>query len=70
LSRQDAPQPRNTELPLVAAVRVTGVLDGKLAAQVGGQLIPVGLLVTVPVPGPINATVMADGLNLADTDFA
>ena len=39
--RQDAPQPRNTELPVALAVKVTGVLGEKLAAQVGGQLIPI-----------------------------
>ena len=37
------------------AVRVTEVPDGKLAVQVEGQLIPAGLLVTVPVP--VRATV-------------
>ena len=66
--RQEAPQPRNREVPVAFAVKVTGVLGEKLAEQVGGQLIPTGLLVTVPVPGPINATVIADGLNFAVTD--
>jgi|HubBroStandDraft_6_1064221.scaffolds.fasta_scaffold15514_3 hypothetical protein len=66
--RQEAPQPRNREVPVVLAVKVTGVLGEKLAEQVGGQLIPVGLLVTVPVPGPINTTVIADGLKFAVTD--
>ena len=37
------------------AVRVMDVPDGKLAVQVVGQLIPAGLLVTVPVP--VTATV-------------
>ncbi len=34
------------------AVSVTGVFAGKLNEQVGGQLIPAGALVTVPVPLP------------------
>jgi hypothetical protein len=45
----------------------------KLAAQVFGQLIPVGLLVTVPVPVPALCTVSWMGeaveLNVAVTDF-
>jgi hypothetical protein len=32
----------------------------KLAEQVVGQLIPLGLLVTVPVPAPDEVTVSAD----------
>ncbi len=38
-----------------AAVRVTEVL--KLAEQVGGQLMPLGTLVTVPLPVPAGVTV-------------
>jgi hypothetical protein len=45
-----------------------------LAEQVVGQLIPVGLLVTVPVPVPASVTVSANCtgvvLNVAVTDFA
>ena len=37
---------------LGVAVSVTGVFAGKLNEQVGGQLIPAGTLVTVPVPLP------------------
>jgi hypothetical protein len=33
-----------------ASVRVTAVPEGKLAVQVWPQLIPAGLLVTVPAP--------------------
>jgi hypothetical protein len=48
------------------AVNVTWVLCGKLAEQVVGQLIPAGLLVTVPVPA--RATVkLSVALNVAVT---
>ena len=39
------------------AVRVTWVFAGKLAVQAVGQLIPAGLLVTVPAPVAGVATV-------------
>ena len=45
------------------AVRVTEVPDAKLAVHVVGQLIPPGLLVTVPVP--VTATVKLEGGLLA-----
>lgn len=51
------------------AVRVTAVPLLKLAAQVEGQLIPAGLLVTVP--WPVMATVNCAELalvNVAETD--
>lgn len=35
---------------------VTAVWSGKTAEHVVGQLIPAGLLVTVPLPVPANAT--------------
>jgi hypothetical protein len=47
--------PENWKPEPAAAVRVMEVPDGKLAVQVEGQLIPAGLLVTVPVP--VSATV-------------
>ena len=49
------------------AVRVTDVPDVKLAVQVEGQLIPAGLLVTVP--WPVTATVNCAELavNVAET---
>jgi hypothetical protein len=47
----------NAEPLLGAAVSVTDVPVGKLALQVGPQLIPGGTLVTTPVPGPEDTTV-------------
>ncbi len=44
-----------------AAVRVTWVPDGKLELHVPGQVIPVGALVTVPVPLPALVTVSVGG---------
>lgn len=50
------------------SVSVTFVFGAKLALHVPGQLIPVGLLVTVPVPLPDVVTVNASpGVNAADT---
>jgi hypothetical protein len=48
-------QPPNVESLVVVALRVTGVEKG--AVHVPGQLIPPGLLATVPVPLPDRATV-------------
>jgi len=45
-------QPENTEPLAAAAVRVTLVPLEKLAAHVPLQLIPAGLLLTVPPPVP------------------
>ena len=50
-------QPPNVELVLTASVRVTEVPLGKPAVQVVGQLIPDGVLMTVPVPVPLSFTV-------------
>ncbi|MGB8989540.1 MAG: hypothetical protein WCC37_23280 [Candidatus Sulfotelmatobacter sp.] len=66
------------KVPPVAgvSVRVTEEFGGKLAVQVAGvadeQLIPAGVLVTVPVPVPAKATVSPTpvelvGLNVAET---
>jgi hypothetical protein len=52
-------KPANTEAPVAVAVSVTCVPAGKLAEHVDGQLIPAGLLITVPVPVPIGSTVKA-----------
>src|SRR5712691_3862936 len=55
-------QPANTEPATGVAVRVTLVLRVKVAAQVAPQVIPVGVLVTVPSPVPVLATVrLKDG---------
>ena len=50
-------QPTKCELVPAAAVSVTWVPDLKLALHVFPQLMPAGLLVTVPVPVPARATV-------------
>jgi hypothetical protein len=67
-------QPANVEPAVALAVSVATVPLLKLALQVPGQLIPVGLLVTVPVPVPASETVsgnvVTDVLNVAVTDFA
>jgi hypothetical protein len=49
--------PLKVEDPVAAAVRVTAVLYGKAYEQVEPQAIPVGLLVTVPLPVPALLTV-------------
>jgi hypothetical protein len=50
-------KPANDDPSPAVAVNVTLVLVGKPAEQVLGQLIPSGLLVTVPVPVPASVTV-------------
>ena len=45
--------PPKVELVLTASVSVTEVPLGKLAVQAVGQLMPAGLLITVPVPVPL-----------------
>ena len=50
-------QPAKVEFGAGAAVSVTAVPGAKPAAQVVPQLMPAGLLVTVPVPVPEEVTV-------------
>ena len=50
-------QPVNVEPDLAVAVSLTDVPLGMLALQVVPQLIPEGLLVTVPAPAPAMCTV-------------
>ena len=50
-------QPVNNDAPVAAAVRLTELPAVKLARQVAPQLIPAGVLVTVPVPAPAGITV-------------
>ena len=54
-------QPPNEELLPAVEVSVSGVFGGKLAEQPAvepaAQLIPAGLLMTIPVPSPTTATV-------------
>jgi hypothetical protein len=61
--------PANIELVAAVAVRVTAVPRSKLAVQVFPQLMPEGLLATLPVPLPLKDTVSAgETLKLAITD--
>ena len=50
-------QPPKEEVALAAADKVTAVPLGKLAVHVDPQLMPAGLLVTVPAPAPVLWTV-------------
>jgi phage tail protein X len=64
-------QPANVEPVAAPAVRVTTVPLLKFAEHVLGQLIPDGLLVTLPEPVPANVTVSGKtGLKVAVTDSA
>jgi hypothetical protein len=49
-------QPPKVDMAFGAAVNVTCIPCSKLAEQAGPQLIPEGLLITVPVPLPVVAT--------------
>src|SRR6185312_14623895 len=71
---QAPPQPANAEPVSGVAVKLTTVPLAKLAEHVVPQEIPGGVLVTVPVPVPLLATVREKGPGLAVkfalTDFA
>ena len=65
-------QPVNVEPPVEAAVRATVLPIGKSAAQTVPQEMPLGLLVTVPVPLPVPDLLTVNwfvgiALNVADT---
>src|SRR5262245_41185767 len=64
-------QPSKIEPAAAAAVSVTELPVGNEALQVFPQLMPPGLLVTVPVPPPAFVTVRVEGtaLNVAVTDL-
>ena len=55
---QGPDHPENVSFGPAVSVRVTGVFCGRLTEQVEGQLMPAGLLVTVPEPE--TATVKVD----------
>ncbi len=68
---QAPPQPVKTDPALARAVRSTLVPEVKVAEQVAPQLIPAGLLVTVPEPAPCGVTVSENcGLKVAVTFWA
>lgn len=71
---QAPPQPANVEPESGVAAKLTTVPLAKLAEHVVPQEIPEGVLVTVPVPLPVFATVRVKGptfaLKFALTDFA
>jgi hypothetical protein len=52
-------QPVKVLLAVGTSLSVTWVFCAKLAKHVVGQLIPAGVLVTVPVPFPASVTVTA-----------
>jgi hypothetical protein len=58
-SHSTPPHPANVELAFGVAVSVIAVPLAKFAEQAVGQLIPVGVLVTVPPPVPASETVNA-----------
>ena len=61
--------PAKVEFDPAVAVRVTGVAGLKVALHVDPQLMPEGLLVTVPCPVPLRLTVSTGkSLNVAVTD--
>ena len=68
------PQPANVEPESGVTAKLTTVPLAKLAEHVVPQEIPEGVLVTVPVPGPLLATVRVKGpgfaVKFALTDFA
>ena len=64
-SQRAPPHPANVEFVFGAAVSVIAVPLAKFAVQAVGQLIPAGLLVTVPPPVPASETVNANVLVLA-----
>ena len=58
-----------TEFALGVAVSVTTVPAGKREEQVGGQLIPVGLLDTAPEPDPSIMTTIGQRVDPTITSF-
>ena len=68
---QAPPQPVNTDPAAAIALSVTAVPDVNVAEHVAPQLIPAGLLVTVPAPAPWGISVSENcGLKFAVTFWA
>ena len=67
---QSVLKPINVESPVGVAVSTTGFPLSKFAEHVVGQLIPVGLLVTVPVPVPASVTVSVAGIIWHSTEVS
>ena len=62
-------QPVKVEPAVAAAVSVTLVPGERVSTQAPGQLMPAGLLVTVPLPVPVTVTERSGkGVNVAVTD--
>jgi hypothetical protein len=73
-SQRAPPQPAKVEFAFAAAVSVIAVPLAKFAKQVVGQLIPAGLLVTVPAPVPasvtVKLTVAPEGVMIVESNTA
>jgi hypothetical protein len=62
LPSQAPPQPANVEAEAGCMVSVTWLPAEKSAAQASPQLMPAGVLVTVPLPVPVLPTVSVNSL--------
>lgn len=62
LPLQPPDHPAKAEFAAAVSVSVTELPEAKLALQVGAQLIPPGLLATVPEPVPATLTVSTTAL--------
>lgn len=63
---QAPPQPLNWKLAAGVAVRAIAVAAGKLAVQLVPQLIPAGLLVTLPLPVVVTVSAYCCGPGLGE----
>ena len=67
LGQPSPSQPAKVEPAAAVAVRVTDVPSSKVAEHVAPQLIPPGLLLTVPCPPPCFATVSKRWVGVPET---